>query len=156
MKLTSTVIEKVAEAIREGHAIRFACIKGGISETSYFRWRSEGKKILDRINTDENAKCETTLEEAQLKFYEATELAHAEYVASLQSMLKDVFPKTWQAICWTLERRYPKEFGRFGQPLGELKQDNLDDDTPPEQPEIQDDMESIRERLRNQHGLPKA
>ena len=36
-------------------------------------------------------------------------------------------PKTWQAACWSLERRYPEEYGRFGMPLGELNEANTDE-----------------------------
>ena len=45
-------------------------------------------------------------------------------LSSCRKHIHDAMPKTWQAACWSLERRYPEEYGRFGMPLGELNEAN--------------------------------
>ena len=122
MRLTKATTESICEAIKNGHAVRFACAFAGISQTSYFRWRARGLKALEA--RDDGIEPESTDEEAYLNFYVQTEKAHAEYVESCRKHIHDAMPKTWQAACWSLERRYPEEYGRFGMPLGELNEAN--------------------------------
>ena len=112
MRLTKATTESVCEAIKNGHAVRFSCAFAGVSQRSYFRWRARGLKALEA--RDDGNEPETTDEEAYLNFYTETEMAHAEYVESCRKHIHDAMPKTWQAACWSLERRYPEEYGRFG------------------------------------------
>lgn len=120
MRLTKATTESTCEAIENGHAVRFACAFAGISQSSYFRWRARGLKALEA--RDDGIEPESTNEEAYLNFYVQTEKAHAEYVEACRKHIHDAMPKTWQAACWSLERRYPEEYGRFGMPLGELNE----------------------------------
>ena len=153
MKLTSQVTEKVCEAITEGHAVRFACIKGGISERSYYNWRAKGKELLEQSDESSDSVIKTTEDEAFVNFFQQTEEAHANFTNSLHNIIKDAMPKTWQAACWMLERRYPSEYGRFGQPLGELKDPSKKDEDVPDTPDSNTD--EIASRLLKQRGLPR-
>ena len=117
MKLTEEVTEKIANAIRDGCAIRVACILGGIAEKTYYNWHKKGKEILQKQDEDIELKMSTN-EQAYLKFYIAVEMAHAEFSMELCDKLREKKCEQWQKVCWMLERRYPKEFGRFRKPLG--------------------------------------
>ena len=125
MRLTEETLNTLCDAIVKGHAVRFACAFAGISQTTYFRWRARGLKALEA--RDDGIEPKSTDEEAYLNFYVETEKAHAEYVETCRKHIHDAMPKTWQAACWSLERRYPEEYGRFGMPLGELNEANTDE-----------------------------
>ncbi len=53
-------------------------------------------------------------EGAYLRFYRATKAAVAEHVRSRLELIATAAadPKHWTAAAWSLERRYPAEFGR--------------------------------------------
>ena len=125
MRLTTKTTQNLCDALRNGHAVRFACAMAGVAKTSYYRWRARGLKALEA--RDDGQEPETTDEEAYLNFYVQTEKAHADFVESCRQHIHAAMPKTWQAACWALERRYPEEYGRFGMPLGELNESNTEE-----------------------------
>ena len=60
MRLTKATTESICEAIENGHAVRFSCAFAGVSQRSYFRWRTywsfvipigiEGRVKINQIN----------------------------------------------------------------------------------------------------------
>ena len=125
MRLTSKVIEEVSEAILHGVPVRFACAKSGIAKTSYYRWRARGLLVLEAL--DDGKEPATTDDDAYLRFYLETEKAHGDYVQRCSLHVQEAMKNAWQAACWSLERRYPDEYGRFGIPLGELNEATTDE-----------------------------
>ena len=100
----------------------------------------------------------STNEEAYLKFYIAVEVAHAAYSMELSDELRERDCNQWQKICWLLERRYPKEFGRFGITLTQLYNPESDVDEIPilPDPPQENDRSDMRNRIRAAHNLPEA
>lgn len=155
MKLTDDVIKTISDLIRKGYPPRVACAKAKISKRSYYGWHEKGRKLAEQVDEDPNFKIDTLFDQQYLEFYYAVEDAHADNIIALNDELNNT-EKSWQKTCWKMERRYREEYGRFGQPLSELKQDNIEDETPPEKPELEDEMGSVRSRLKEKYGLPKV
>lgn len=88
----------LCDALMAGNTVRNSCALAGIDETTYYRYRQEGKRAEEGSPLWEF--CQSVKKA----------LADAEHrnVLVIQTAAK----KNWQASAWFLERRYPKEWGR--------------------------------------------
>lgn len=98
-KLTPTVIENIANALKAGNYIETACHHAGISTTTYYRWLQEADQP---DASDLHRELRDTVEKARAD-------AEIRNVALIQ---KAAQTGTWQAAAWWLERSHPKKWGR--------------------------------------------
>lgn len=120
MKLTEKVIQTISKHIEDGLPIRFACILAKVHEQRYYDWHKRGGEEFDKMTGAEaEYEPETMYDERCVDFYVAVEVAHAKYCQRVMGELWNA-EKFWQKFCWILERKYRKDFGRFGAPLTEI------------------------------------
>ena len=88
-KYEPDVAKAILGAIELGVPFRHAVAYGGISESTFGRWR---KQYAD--------------------FDDAIKAAEARAVMGRLGRIRRAEDESWQAAAWWLERRYPQEFGR--------------------------------------------
>jgi len=157
MKCTTTVAETVAEGIRKGLTVFWAARSAGISTRSYHRWRQVGQKVLDSINeSDDESITMKKNEEACLTFYNITEKARADLLASLLKKLEEKHGDDKQVIMWLLERQFPEEFGRSRPSEDPQAADRESDSQPQTTGGSGRSNESIADELRQTYGIPRV
>ncbi len=119
-KLTFETIKALCDNLSIGVPIKQAANVAGISEKTYYNWRTEGMYIWNRTQDriDKGEKIEDivpSLEERDqliLQFLQSVKKANAVAVAYHTQIIHKAGKKSWQASAWYLERRHPNEFGR--------------------------------------------
>lgn len=104
-------LERISNALRDGASIEHASRAAGIHRATYHNWVERGRNERDRrgagLPADEN-------ETPFLDFLDTIEKAQAEaavnFIGEIASHARN---GTWQAAAWILERKYPREWGRF-------------------------------------------
>lgn len=98
-KLTPQLINDAVKLLKGGSYISTVCEFIGIDTSTWYRWIREGKKAKTGIKNH---------------FYHAIKKAEAEaeirMVTEIQKIAEE--NKTWQALAWMLERKYPERWGR--------------------------------------------
>jgi MacB-like periplasmic core domain len=112
--INEALIAKFCSHLRISGSIETAIKATGIARESYYGWarkvRQDGGTKLERM------------------FMAAVDQAEGETKLIHEHMLAQHFEKSWRAIAWWLERKYPEEYGlRRPSPLSDL-------DDPDEQP----------------------
>jgi len=109
LKLRAGVREKILAALAKGATYNVACGYAGIHPGTLRHWLRKGKPLA-------------FLHEEQLEnhpdlvYYEMyLDVKRVEYYAAIKWLEKidEASSVHWQAAAWKLERRYPKEYGRF-------------------------------------------
>ena len=98
VKISKEIIDKVCQEISRGVPITYACMIGGISKESYYRWIRTGKK--------EDDDSESLHKYAEKKHNEAKALAVASRIEKIR------IDPSWQSDAWWLERMAHEHFGR--------------------------------------------
>jgi len=109
--LDDQVLERISNALRNGAYIHHACEASGISTSTYHNWLERGRNERDRQNAGLKP---DTAEAPYLEFLEAIEKAQAEGALDLLGEIANHARNgTWQAAAWILERKFPRQWGRF-------------------------------------------
>lgn len=98
---------RIVRAIRRGVPYKLAAAAGGISFTTFIRWRNEGSRP--------NGAPEFR------QFLNQLRVAEAEAAERLLGLIENQAKKHWQAASWILERRYPdlfKKDAQMSEPFG--------------------------------------
>ena len=53
MKLTPSVINSLADAMKNGAVIDVACNIAGVHRSTFFRWQEEAEKLYNQLNEGE-------------------------------------------------------------------------------------------------------
>lgn len=104
-------MQRICNALRDGASIEHASRSAGIHRATYHNWMERGRTERDRraagIPADDH-------EQPFLDFLDAVEKAQSDAVVNLIGEIANHARNgTWQAAAWILERKYPKEWGRF-------------------------------------------
>lgn len=102
---TPELIKLVAKGIGDGLSNVDACAMADITQTTFYEW-------LQRSGAGESP------------FTEFSEAIKKAQVKAKQEHLKNIKRAgkvTWQASAWTLERKYPEEFGQKVQHQGDAE-----------------------------------
>lgn len=97
-KISKEIIDKVCQEISRGVPVEYACMIGGISKESYYRWIRMGKK--------EDDDSESLYKYVQIKHDEAKALAVASRIEKIR------IDPSWQSDAWWLERMAHEHFGK--------------------------------------------
>ena len=108
LKLTTDMIKKICELLREGMLPRFAAMEADISLRSYHRWRGEGKKFFEKRDKGENP--EDAEDDMMMQFYIETEKALGAYDKTLGIEYAKHIQKSWQTIAWIRQHRFPNDY----------------------------------------------
>jgi hypothetical protein len=114
--LTEKLMETFCSAVRMSGSIESAIKNTGISRASYYGWAQQ-------VRQGRGTKL-------QVRFIAAVDKAAVERKELCEWMLAKHFAKSWRAIKWWLERKYPHEYGRR-RPRPLSHPDDLDADPPP-------------------------
>lgn len=104
-------LEAITSALRNGAYIEHAAQAAGINPSTYHLWMDRGRTERDRrragLEPDAN-------ETKYLEFLEAVERAQSEAAVDLLGEIANHARNgTWQAAAWILERKFPRQWGRF-------------------------------------------
>ena len=108
LKLTTDIIKKICELLREGMLPRFAAMEADVSLRSYHRWRKKGKKLFEKRDIGENPK--NPEEDMKMQFFIETEKALGAYDKTLGIEYAKHIPKSWQTIAWIRQHRFPNDY----------------------------------------------
>ena len=112
MKLTSSVIDALAEAMANGAAIDVACNIAGVHRATFFRWQQQAEQIYKDVAEGKVQRSKLKSREKNLlNFLETILKTTAEYELELLKEIRDKV-KGWQALAWILERRFRERYAR--------------------------------------------
>ena len=112
MKLTSSVIDALAEAMKHGAAIDVACNIAGVHRSTFFRWQAQAEQIYKDVAEGKVQRSKLKSREKNLlKFLETILKTTADYELELLKEIRDKV-KGWQALAWILERRFRERYAR--------------------------------------------
>ena len=112
MKLTPSVIEKLADAMKNGAVIDVACNIAEVHRSTFFRWQKKAEQLHNRLNEGEIQRSKLdTPEKHLIDFHEKVTFASARYELELLKEIRDKV-KNWQALAWILERRFRERYAR--------------------------------------------
>lgn len=101
-KLTKELIDDFSKAISIGLNIKASCDYAGISEPSYYAYMKKAEEDFDN-----------NVESLNTEFFNAVKKAEASFRVYHMSKIRDAAEGgSWQASAWSLERRFPNEFGK--------------------------------------------
>jgi len=102
-KCDAKTTAKLVKAIRLHGTHRLACQYAGISQSAFYGYLRQGEADLEAGLTDT----------PHTQFLQAIKGAEGEAgVEALETIEKAAHDGSWQAAAWSLERRYPNEYGR--------------------------------------------
>jgi transposase len=104
-------LEAITTALRNGAYIDHAAQAAGITARTYHAWMERGRNERDRLN----AGLEADPNEAPfVQFLQSVERAQSEAAVDLLGEIANHARNgTWQAAAWILERKFPRQWGRF-------------------------------------------
>jgi hypothetical protein len=104
-------LEAITNALRNGAYIDHAAQAAGISTRTYHGWMERGRTERDRIN----AGLAPDPDEAPfVQLLHSVERAQSEAAVDLLGEIANHARNgTWQAAAWILERKFPRQWGRF-------------------------------------------
>lgn len=112
MKLTTAVIELLADALENGAVIDVACNLAGIHRVTFHRWQDQAEKLYDQLNAGEIQRSRlNTREKRLIEFHKRVSLASSRYELELLKEIRDKV-RNWQALAWILERRFRERYTR--------------------------------------------
>jgi len=99
MKYSPETVKTICDHILIGLSQKDAALMAGISESVFYLWKSQAEAG----------------DPEKLEFLESLKKAEAQLKASslMEITKQGKENKSWQAIAWILERKFPKEFGRW-------------------------------------------
>lgn len=98
-KLTKGLIQNAEKLLKGGNYVETVCEYLGIGTTTWYRWMQEGEQANFGLKRE---------------FWEAIKKAESEAEIRLVTDLQKIADeeRTWQAIAWMLERKYPDRWGK--------------------------------------------
>jgi transposase len=96
--ITDPLIEQFCSSLRVTFSIEVAIKKTGIGRESYYRWK---RRVAKGNGT-----------RPERRFIRAVDMADGEMKIKLEMMFSQHCDKSWKALAWWLERKYPAEYGR--------------------------------------------
>jgi hypothetical protein len=105
---TPELTKKICAAIRTGLTYKDACLVAGISETSFYEWRSKGEQELARLN-EKGARRRSSMQ-PYADFAESLKKAVPQRKLTLLNNIRKA--NAWQSDAWLLERLHYDEFGK--------------------------------------------
>jgi hypothetical protein len=125
LKLTETRIKVLCKAIELGLPQQKAAILAGISETTFYYWKSKGenaKRGIYRSFWESLKKAQAQAEIRHLKNIAKHALGGMKIVETktttnangsvTTTVTEKEAPGSWQSSAWWLERKYPERYGR--------------------------------------------
>lgn len=104
-------LERITDALRNGAYIEHAAQAAGISPSTYHNWMDRGRTERDRRRAGLAADDHET---PYVDFLESVEKAQSEAAVELLGEIANHARNgTWQAAAWILERKFPRQWGRF-------------------------------------------
>ena len=110
-KLDKDTLMKICSALEAGNTLEVAAAYGRIHYDTFNKWMKRGEAELKRINGDARRKVKPS-EASFVEFHEAVKKAIGFSEASIISEIRSHGRKTWQALAWLAERRWPKRWAR--------------------------------------------
>ena len=98
LKISKEIIDKVCQEIARGVPVKYACMIGGISKETYYRWIRLGK--------EEDDDSDSLYKYIEKKHHESRALAVASRVEKIR------VDNSWQSAAWWLERMAHEDFGK--------------------------------------------
>ncbi len=99
---TAAKAARIVKAIRRGLPYKLAATAGGVSYTTFIRWRNEGTKPDSPPHFRQ--------------FLNQLRIAEAEAAERLVGLIEKRAKDHWQAAAWILERRHPDLFSKHAAP----------------------------------------
>lgn len=96
-KLSVDIRKKLCMAVALGAPVELAVLYGKISESTFYDWMKQGEK--EKAGEFH-------------EFSEAIKEARGNHIVGNLAGIKAAGSEHWQALAWSLERRYPEYFGR--------------------------------------------
>ncbi|MFQ5592173.1 MAG: transposase [Phycisphaerae bacterium] len=115
-KLTPEVHAAIIEAIELGATYEHAAGYAGIDESTFYRWRNRGEAELARVGASPRRsvrKSEEPFVEFRKALKKAVGVAAVRWLRVLEEAASGKRDGQWQAAAWKLERRHPRDYGRF-------------------------------------------
>lgn len=110
-KLDKDTLTKICLALEAGASLEAAAAYGRIAYNTLNEWMKRGAAELERVNGDKRRKIKPG-EALYTEFHEAVKKAIDFSEASIISEIRVHGRKTWQALAWLAERRWPKRWAR--------------------------------------------
>lgn len=105
-KLTPAVIDRAVKLALTGAFRGVLARRLGVHPVTFQRWMNLGKRDSDGLD-------------AQLR--SQVHLAEAEFECNAVDAIREAGQEDAKFLCWILERKYPKRWGRYRGELGEIK-----------------------------------
>jgi hypothetical protein len=103
--------DHICQALENGVAIGHAVRASGIDPQTYYNWLERGTAERERLaaGLDPDPK-----EQKYVEFFERVKKAEAVGATKhMENISRTALDGTWQASAWILERRFPRDYGRF-------------------------------------------
>ena len=143
MKLNKNIIDEITKKLKTGCTAKYAAMSEGISEVTFYRWKSEGNELQKAVTGNDGEiiqkefkKLDDT-QKLKFEFFESISRATAQGHVILAAAMFSAIETDWRAAESILSRRFPKEWA---------KRDNLHinktiEEKPPERlNEIEDEI----------------
>jgi transposase len=107
-KLTPQLIKNAERLLKGGNYVNTVCEYLGIGESTWYRWMEEGEQAQTGLKRE---------------FWESIKKAEAEAEIRLITDLQKIADedRSWQAIAWMLERKYPSRWGKKDRLTAEIE-----------------------------------
>lgn len=116
--LTQDIHNMLVEAARLGLPTMTACDKARVSKSAFYVWRNRADELQEQISQAAEGNAEypilTDADCKILNLMEDLKNAESEFIRECMESIKEAGTtgKQWQALAWTLERRFRNDFGR--------------------------------------------
>lgn len=112
MKLTPSVIDKLADSMKHGATIDVACNIAEVHRSSFFRWKKAAEQLHDDLDKEKIKKSDFTTRQSHLmEFLKEVLFAVSRYELDLLKEIREG-KRGWQAKAWILERRFRERYAR--------------------------------------------
>lgn len=129
LKLTEKLIQEVYKYLKEGNTQKTSALCAGITERTFYDWLDKAADASRKENPDKKDELYIQFSQYVKKGVEEAKLRNLRIIQSVAQgsvtktkeykdedgntvTEKEYTQPNWHAAAWTLERRWPKEFGR--------------------------------------------
>ena len=116
MKLNNQIIEEISKKLKIGMYAKVAARAEGISERTYYRWKTEGDELLKQVLDndgeiiDREFKKLTDTEKLKIQFCQSIDRSDAEAESILVATIVSAAQDDWKAALQILQRRFPERW----------------------------------------------
>lgn len=108
-KLSEEVIERIVGALANAATYEVAAARAGVNRTTLQRWRSRGRREIERIESGFEPDPDETI---YAKLVQNMAWAEAAWEVRDLIIIGEAAKKSWQAAAWRLERRRPERWSQ--------------------------------------------